>query len=134
MHGPTCIFWANLTPFSLRYVATHDDVSQTDGNASQKKSDPTDTREADGADLSYLVPSRMLLEDLYDTKLLAYMVLYYEYVIRHGWQRATLPFRQKITAMAARLVHKSLRSDSQWQSMTVWNDSVALGVTDNASQ
>ena len=75
MHGPTCIFWAKLTPFPL-----------------QKESDYTDTSEADGADLSYLLPSRMLLEDLYDTKLLAYMVLYYEYVIRHGWQRATLPF------------------------------------------
>jgi glutamate-1-semialdehyde aminotransferase len=20
MHGPTCIFWANLTPFSLKYL------------------------------------------------------------------------------------------------------------------
>ena len=22
MHGPTCIFWANLTPFSLQHVGT----------------------------------------------------------------------------------------------------------------
>jgi hypothetical protein len=21
MHGPTCIFWANLTPFSLQHLA-----------------------------------------------------------------------------------------------------------------
>jgi hypothetical protein len=26
MHGPTCIFWANLTHFSLRATATCGDV------------------------------------------------------------------------------------------------------------
>ena len=96
--------------FEKWYVATHDDGSQIDGNVSHKKSDRTDTREADGADLSYLLPSRMLLEDLYDTKILAYMVLYYEYVIRHDLRDAaamnnTLPaFEAGPSDMAAQIL------------------------------
>ena len=28
MHGPTCTFWANLTPFSLKVLAAHHGVPE----------------------------------------------------------------------------------------------------------
>jgi alpha-galactosidase len=28
MHGPTCIFWSNLTPFSLQALLTYDNLTK----------------------------------------------------------------------------------------------------------
>eukprot|EP01050_Picozoa_sp_SAG11_P001002 SAG11_NODE_40_length_21525_cov_16.276066_2_plen_1632_part_00 len=40
-------------------------------------------QDADTADLNYLTPCRLLMEELYDEKTLAYMILYLEYAIKH---------------------------------------------------